>query len=360
MKGSIKVGRIYGIDFELHISWFFIFTLLFISMGVFFRESLKGYSPVLTWSLGFITTILFFLSLLAHEFAHSFVSVRNGVPVKSITLFIFGGVARIIKEVPSPGVELKMASAGPLCSLSLAAFFGGLWFVSKDHFEPFSLMAGYLGFINLLLALFNLLPGFPLDGGRLLRSILWMRMGSYERSTYIAHNFGKALAIVMGMGGLFVFVYLKLWITGVWLLLVGGFLYLAASQSYRQAKLRVLLSKFTAESLMVRDCPQISPYTSLLEFIEVHLPLFGRKYFLVVEDDVLKGVLSPKDIKDISLDKLSYLKVGDVMAKKLLRVNPWDRGIDVLERLEETGASYGIVVYGGRVIGVIGREEILR
>jgi Zn-dependent protease len=206
LKINMRIGKIFGIPIELHISWFLIFGLLTWSLASgYFPFEYPGLSGLSYWSLGLLTSVLFFSSVLAHELGHAFIAIRNHVPVNKITLFIFGGVARIEREPNSAGAEFRIAIAGPLVSLTLAGIFGAIWLL--DQTTPIlAAPSDYLLRINLMLVLFNMIPGFPLDGGRVFRAIIWKYTGSYYQSTKVASFVGQIIAYgFIGIGVFFMF-----------------------------------------------------------------------------------------------------------------------------------------------------------
>jgi len=213
-----------------------------------------NWSQLLSWVTGISTSLLFFASVVAHELAHSLVGRAQGIPIRSITLFIFGGVAHMTREATRAGAELKMAAAGPACSLAIGGLFGLLWFLTQGILEPMATMALWLAQVNVLLAAFNLIPGFPLDGGRVFRSILWRSTGNYGRSTRIATRVGQGVGYLFILGGiLIIFLLPQAWFSGLWLAFIGWFLDNAASASYRQAQWREALHGFTAADVMTSD-----------------------------------------------------------------------------------------------------------
>ncbi|MFQ5827256.1 MAG: site-2 protease family protein, partial [Dehalococcoidia bacterium] len=198
MSYSFRLGRLFGIPIYLHISWFIIFALVTLSLSrIYFPSLYPNWSSGLYLIVGVATSLLFFASVVAHELTHSLVSRLNGIPVKSITLFIFGGVARITREAGKPMAELVMAAAGPASSLVIAGLFGLLWWLAGPHSEPISALAGWLGGINIALAVFNMIPGFPLDGGRVLRSLIWRLTGNYKRATRLASLAGRGVGYTL-------------------------------------------------------------------------------------------------------------------------------------------------------------------
>lgn len=233
MWGVIHLGEVFGIRFRLHFTWFIIFALVTISLVY------PEYSRWTYWVVGIITSLLFFGSVLAHELAHSLVGRANGIPIESITLFILGGVAQMTGEANRPNAELKMAAAGPLCSLAIGVVFGLLWLLIPNVPQPIATMIQWLAVMNGVLAVFNLIPGFPLDGGRVFRSLLWRLTGSYHRSTKIATRLGQSIGYLFMLGGIVIIVLRPFglsWFDGMWLVLIGWFLANAARISYYQLR----------------------------------------------------------------------------------------------------------------------------
>lgn len=228
---AFNLGKIFGIQFRLHFSWFIIFIIVTVSLVY------PNYSQWHYWVIGIIASLLFFASVVAHELAHSLVGRANGIPIESLTLFIFGGVAQMTREVTRPGTEFKMAIAGPVCSLIIGGLFGILWLLLGSITETITAVIFWLAIMNVALAVFNLLPGFPLDGGRVFRSLLWHFTGNYRLSTRIATRVGQGIGYSLVLGGIliiFVRPFGLFWFDGVWFVLVGWFLARLASVSYHQ------------------------------------------------------------------------------------------------------------------------------
>lgn len=354
---SIRLGKLFGIEVGIDYSWFIIFFFLTITLGYFWREYWPAATP---WILGLITSIIFFASIIAHELAHSLVSQRYGIPVQSITLFIFGGVARITKEMPRPMVEFKVAIAGPLCSLALSGIFAAIYFATRHVNEPIAVMTGWLWVINLALALFNMIPGFPLDGGRVFRSIVWSATGSYERGTRIAYIGGRIVAYLFMAGGVVTVFLLDAWFNGLWFIFIGWILDTAARSSYRQTKLRLALEPFTARELMTPDYPAVPRGLSLWQLVHNYFLYTGRRYFIVTDEGKLEGIVTLSDVEKVPRERRELTTVAQVMtpAEKLATASPNDNATTVLERMEEGDIEQMPVVWEGRVVGVIGREEL--
>ncbi len=260
MGSTFNLGRLFGIQFRLHFSWFIIFILVTFSLVY------PDYSQWRYWVIGVITSLLFFASVVAHELAHSLVGRANGIPIESISLFIFGGVAQMTKEATRPGAELKMAAAGPICSLIIGGLFGLLWLFIPNMAEPVAVMILWLAMMNGVLAGFNLIPGFPLDGGRVFRALLWHFTDNYSRSTRIATRVGQGIGYLFVLGGISI-IFLSIflhpfglsWFDGIWIAFIGWFLGSVASASYRQIRWQEALHNFTTSGATTPDCPVVPP-----------------------------------------------------------------------------------------------------
>jgi Zn-dependent protease len=292
LRGGIPIGRIWGIELRLHYSWFFIFALVTWAL-------VTSYFGVLTpeWNLGtriaagIITSILFFGSVLAHELMHSRVALNQGTQVQSIVLFALGGVSQIGGEPKRASDEFRMAFAGPVTSLILGGIFGGIWFALKDSgqfgIQFAAAIAYWLGIINIALGVFNLIPGFPLDGGRVLRSILWGINHDIRKSTRIASDVGRVFGYLFILGGIWLF-FSGLFFNGLWLILIGWFLISAATGSYRQLVLQDMLKGHIASEIMTRECITVDPALSVEKLINENILTTGRRCFPVVSDNRLQ------------------------------------------------------------------------
>jgi len=260
MEASVKLGRIWGIPIGLHTSWFLVFGLLTWTLSTgYFPLEYPHLSPWLHVILGVVTSVLFFGSVLGHELGHAAIALRNRIPVKSITLFIFGGVAQISREPRTPGAEFRIAIAGPLVSFALALFFGGVWLVSRSL--PILAAPGvYLMRINFILAVFNLIPGFPLDGGRVLRAIVWALTKSFRQASQAAAFSGQLIAFGFIGFGIFTIFRGQL-LNGAWLVFIGWFLQNAAASTYSQTNLQHAMEGITVGEVMNCDCERVTPLT---------------------------------------------------------------------------------------------------
>ena len=361
MKSSVNLGKIMGIPIGIHYSWLIIFFLITATLGQYFFPWLyPNWSPLGYWIIALCTSLLFFASLLAHELAHGVVAVRSGIEVKGITLFIFGGAARISREATAASTELLMAVAGPVTSVGIAGVFALIWLVSRHTVEPLAAMSIYLCWVNLALAAFNMLPGFPLDGGRVLRSIIWWRSGSYRKATRIAALVGQAFGCLLILTGLFIAVFVY-WFNGAWLALLGAFLFAVAWASYRQAVLRDSVQDLTAQELMIGDCQMVPGQLTIEMAVNQYFLSAGHRLLLVGEWGRVSGIVTLRDTKLVPKRRWHITPVAETMTpvEKLGVVDPGDDGLTVLDRIQEGGTGLLLVVSGGSVVGVIERARLL-
>ncbi len=360
MQSHIKLGRILGIPVALHASWFLIFGLVTWSLAQgYFPTAHPELPATANWVLGALTSVLFFGSVLLHELGHSAVALRNGIPVRGITLFIFGGVAQIGHEPRTPGAEFRIALAGPLTSAALAALFGALW--ALDRAVPYLAAPSlWLARINLALAAFNLIPGFPLDGGRVLRAVIWRLTGSFQRATQAAGFTGQDVAVGFIAVGLFTALRGNLF-NGLWLVFIGWFLQNAAAATYAQADLKEQLRGITVGQLMEREYPRVSAHASLQEVVDEQILRTGQRSFLVADDGHLAGLLSLRDVTAVPKASWARTQVAQVMVpwERLSRVSPDTELMDALQLMDDREVAQLPVVVGNRVQGVISREHVL-
>jgi len=363
MGSGFNLGKVFGIQFRLHYTWFIIFFLVIISLSwQVFPLYYPGWSQLLYWGIGIVTSLLFFASVLAHELAHSLVGRANGIPIKSITLFIFGGVAQMTKEAAKASAEFKMAAAGPACSLVIGGLFYLLSLLTQNTIEPVAAMAFYLAQINVILAAFNLIPGFPLDGGRVFRSLVWRFTDNYKRSTRIATRLGQGVAFAFIGGGILMMLLLQQWVGGLWLVFIGWFLYSAASASYRQAQWQEALRGVIASQVMTTYYITVPPNITLTQLVQGYVLPTGQRFFLVADEGGFKGILTLRNIKSVPQSNWDTTQVEKIMvsADQLKVARPEQDALSVVEQMNENDINQVPVVDGGRVIGLITRDNLIR
>mgnify|MGYP001765098070 CR=1 FL=1 len=358
---SVKLTTIRGIAVGVHYSWFVIFVLITFSLTGRFASEHPRWTQAEHYAVGILTSLLFFSSILLHELAHSFVALAKGIPVRSITLFVFGGVAQIGREPDRPMTEFQIAIAGPIASALLAVGFGAVSTLAGDEFERISALSGWLSSINLMLALFNLVPGFPLDGGRIFRALLWRVTGHLSKATRIAAGTGQTAGYAFVLVGIWT-VFTGNWFNGLWLALIGWFLLNAAQESVVQVSVRSALTGLLAEDVMSRDCPAVAGRMSLAELVREHVLRTGRRCFLVTDDSRLEGLVTLHQIKAVPQERWAQVPVAEAMtpAAQVHTVPPSKPVLDVLRILEGEDVNQVPVVDGGRVVGMITRDHLLR
>jgi Zn-dependent protease len=375
MKGW-RIGRIMGIDIAIDASWLLIVALMIYTFGfVEFPRQLhpRGFFPRADWlsiTLGVVTTLLLFASVLAHELAHSWMALARGIPVTRITLFIFGGVAQIADEPDRPSVEFWVAILGPLMSLVLAILFGGVWVwlmvidranLIGTSFTPLILPASILAQANGSLVLFNLAPGFPLDGGRVLRALLWGAWHDIRRATLWASRIGQGIAVLMiGGGGVLFFVFSNG--GGIWYVLIGFFLWTAAGQGYRQTLVLDSLRRVTVDQLMFRNYSSVPAETLIGEFVQTHLLPVRDQTFAVMQGEEFCGSLTLDHIKRIPREEWNVRRVRDVMTpnERVIALAPRATAAKAMAQLNTADVDELPVLDSGRLVGFLGRAELSR
>ena len=364
MTRGFRIGRIFGIDIEIDYTWFIIFFIIVIGL---YSDWLATYLPDvsvgLRWLIAALTTILFFASVLLHELSHSVVAPRSGINIRGITLFLFGGVSKMTDEPKSPGVEFRMAIAGPLMSLVLAVFFFAAAFLlrSSTGGVVFSTVFRWLGIVNGMLAAFNLLPGFPLDGGRVLRAGLWHWMESLGDATRIASSFGQGMGLLMIVGGIFIF-FTGGGFGGLWLAFIGWFLMQAAQQSYRQLVLRQALSGVPVSAVMTEDVDVVPAGITLDQVVQDFIMARNHPAFPVQAGDQVLGLLCLNDVR--SVPRENWHRVTAAEATPPLSENntiaPSADAWDALIRMSSEKCGRLVVVQEGRLRGIVSRTDIMR
>jgi Zn-dependent protease/predicted transcriptional regulator len=365
-KEGIRIGQVYGIPIYLHTSWFIIFGLLALSFVSKFDALQLNIPTSRLWGLGLMTSALFFGSLVFHEIAHSMVARHYKIPVVSITLFVFGGVSRIGREPARALEEFNISVAGPLSNFALG---GGFWLIARQAGSNAILntLAGSLAWINFGLALFNLIPGFPLDGGHIFRAIVWGFNKDYSRSTRIAAISGQVVAYVMiGLGAVMAltnFVVLDMGgpIGGLWLAFIGWFMLSAAKQSQAQVEARGALEGLRVADIMTPELHTVGREISLEDYAR-EMVRTGRRAHLVVAGDQLVGLITAEALNSVPQQDWDVTSVQAVMLPKtkLHWAAPEEPALSLLDRMRTIGMQQMPVIAGGNVVGIVTRDSILR
>ncbi len=365
MDGGLKLGKVFGISIEVHHTWFIIFVVVTLSLSKFYFPSFyPGLSRFSYWLMGFLSSFLLFLSVLLHELSHSLVGIKNGVPMKKITLFLFGGVAQLAEEPKNPRVEFMMAGAGPLCSLALLIFFAWLTFFLKARNGPLEARAivQYLAVINGMLLFFNLIPGFPLDGGRLLRAAIWQKKNNLKLATLITSRIGKGFAaflIIVGFWNAFIF---RNTLQGLWLVLIGFFLQQAAESGYRQVVIKDILKGIKVQEMMRKPVVSVSAALSLSQLVDRFFLKYHFKSFPVVDsNNHFLGLVTLQDVKEVPAERWSQVEVREIMHRELaqISVHPEEEAVEVLDQMVKEGIGRMAVLDGDGLAGIITRRDIM-
>lgn len=365
---NIRLGSLLGIPVLVNPSWFLLFgiTTWFLATQ-FYPNALEEAGRWTHYAMAIASVLVFFVSIVLHELGHSVVAKAYKIPVKSITLFVFGGVAQITREAARPMHELLMALAGPLTSIALGGVFVAAWWVlGAEAHRPVDYVLVWLAIMNVILGVFNLLPAFPMDGGRVFRAAIWLVTGSYNRATGIAGWTGRGFAMAMIGLGLLALMGQNVFIaqgaaSGVWLMLIGLFLENAARQSLQQNKLVQELQRYRAEDLMHKDPPVVEGDLSVGTLARGVIELNPRVCYFVEEQGKLAGILSGYQMREIPEEHWDHVTASEAMVPTArLRATARDRLIsDVLLEMETEDLLHMPVVDEGRVIGVVARDRIL-
>ncbi len=353
---SIRLARIFGIPVEVNYSWVLVCLLYVFLMSRQFGGVASGWQ----WAMAVAATVLFFLSVLAHELAHSVVAVHKGIPVKSITLFIFGGVSQLAHEAHRPFTEFLVAIVGPLTSILLGLVMFALWFIFQGWNESLDTLLASLCLVNLVLGVFNLLPGYPLDGGRVLRSALWGLTGSYWRATQVAVLAGQVIARLLVAGGIGLAVQGQ-W-GGIWLAFIGGFLAFTATVSYRQERSRESLRSYHVSDVMTTEWCALPGETPLNSPLVAQGLAGGEDFVGVLVENRIKGIVTRRQITQANRGGWSYTTLAQVMRPltDLDSVAPNEAIFDVMEHMDAQRVERSTVVKNGALLGFIDRGNARR
>ncbi|HPA15748.1 MAG TPA: site-2 protease family protein [Desulfobacterales bacterium] len=359
----IKLFKLLGFEVGIDLSWIIIAILVAWSLSTgFFPLRYQNLSTQTYLLMGIVGALGLFASIIVHEFTHSLVARKYGLPIKGITLFIFGGVAEMVEEPPSARAEFMIAIVGPLSSIAIGMVFYGIYLfgVQSQWPKPINGVIGYLGAINGILAGFNLVPAFPLDGGRVLRSILWGLRGNLRWATRISSQIGSGFGFLLIFYGFLQIIYGN-FIGGMWVFLIGMFMQGAARMSYQQLITRKALEGETVKRFMNPDPVTVSPAVTIERFVEDYIYRFHFKLFPVVDGDRLVGCITTRHVKEIDRGDWGRKTVGDVAVKCSPEnaVGPEMDAVKALSAMKRAGASRLMVVDGGRLVGVVTLKDML-
>lgn len=363
MRRIIKLFTLFGIAIYIHYSWFIIFALVTYSLASsYFPFQLPDQPKSTYWLMGVVSALLLFVSVLLHELAHSIVAKKGELKVDKIVLFLFGGVSQIAEEPKSAKEEFKMAFAGPLVSFILAGIFGIIWlfFLMPFGYLVLSSIFAYLAIINLILGVFNLLPGFPLDGGRILRAYWWNKTKDLNRATLVATNVGKGISLLMMLLGAFQ-IFTGYLIGGVWLVFIGFFLRQAAEAGYQRVLIRDLLSGVKVKELMSQNPICVSPEITISQLVDEYLMKYRFTSFPVCQSGRVLGIITLNSVKQISKESWNQktIKSSITPISYEFILHPEEEAVEALRKIITSDLGRLPVVEGDRIIGILSRKDIM-
>jgi Zn-dependent protease/CBS domain-containing protein len=382
LRSGFGIGRIFGINIRIDWSWLFIFFLITWNLSTVFGQAHPGWGSAQVWGMAVVAALLFFASVLAHELAHSLVARTRGIPVRSITLFLFGGVSDIQREPSSPAAEFLMAIVGPLTSIVL----GGLlvWLAGASAGPLRNTMTNpaktvaqlgmlptlllWLGSINVILGIFNMIPGFPLDGGRVLRSILWAVVDNLRVATRWASAVGQAIAWLMIIGGISMAFGVQIpffgtgFISGLWLAFIGWFLNTASVQSYQQVVVHDILEGVPVARMMRSNPPSCSADCSVSRLVHEHIMGTDDHAFPVLDNGQLLGIVTLEDVRGVSRDAWDTTTVREIMTPtdQLTVVTADEDAAEALNKLTQRDVGQMPVLRDGQLVGLLRRRDIVK
>ncbi|MEQ1728460.1 MAG: site-2 protease family protein [Vicinamibacterales bacterium] len=365
MKPTIALGRAFGVEIGLHYSWFIIALMITLSLAGHFGATDPNWSRAVVWTSAVVTAVAFFISIVLHELSHALVARARGVSVRSITLFALGGVATMENPSPDARTEFWVAAAGPIASVAIGLGCYGLaaslgWSL-QAHSGPSIAVLGWLGYINISLAVFNLIPGFPLDGGRILRAILWGRSGDADRATMTAARVGQAVAfgfILLGVTRFFG----GAGFGGLWIAFIGWFLLQAAQASYAQVTVVADLRGVYVRDIMSSDCETVDADMRVQTLVDEYLLRSGQRCFVVGGPGRILGLITPHEIKGVARDRWASTPISEVMRpiRQLRTIQPSMPAIDALRLMGQEDVNQLPVMSEGKFEGMVGRSHILQ
>ncbi|MEE8190642.1 MAG: site-2 protease family protein [Candidatus Scalindua sediminis] len=364
MRRQIELIRIFNIPIKLDLSWFIIVAFISWTLALgYFPTIYPGLDKSIYWMMGIFSAVLLFVSVLLHELSHSLVAKKNNIPIKGITLFIFGGVAEMTEEPTTAKSEIKMAVAGPICSgvLALLFFIISKFFTSFLPIIPLIGILKYCVFINLALMIFNLLPGFPLDGGRILRAIIWNSTGDIKKATYTTSRIGSSLGVFLIIFGFFN-IFTGNFIGGLWFAFIGIFLKGAAESGYQQLLTGRLLHGIKISEIMTRDLVTIEDSTTLDKLVDNYFLKHRYNSYPVVSNGKFIGIVSIHDVKQISREDWDKVDVRKILDSKIISlcVSPDDDATSAMSKMVRKGLGRIPVLDNGKLVGIVSHRDIMQ
>jgi Zn-dependent protease/predicted transcriptional regulator len=361
---SLNIGRIIGIPVRIHYTLWLVLVLIAWSLAEgYMPQHYPGLGATTYWAIGIISAIILFVSVFLHELSHSYIAKKNGLPIARITLFFFGGVSELSEEPKDAALEVRMAAAGPLTSFLIAIVLGGLWYLTFLVNGPVPIIATlyYAAFLNGVLGAFNLIPAFPLDGGRVLRGSLWRRSKNLLSATANATRVSEVISLLMMAVGLF-FIVFGDFINGLWIIFLGWFIRSGAETSLRQTRLTESLAGVRVGDIMTRELLTVSPDASVQQLVSDYFLVHPHGGYPVVSSGKLLGVVTMSSVRSIPREKREIERVSEAMVpyERTFTVSPNALAIDALQLMAKNGVGRLIVMDGDRIAGMVTRGDLMK
>jgi Zn-dependent protease/predicted transcriptional regulator len=360
---SVRLGRIMGIPIRIHYTLWFVFILIAWSLAVgYMPHQYPGLSTVTYWAIGIASAIILFVSVLVHELSHSYIAKKNGLPIARITLFFFGGVSEMTEEPQDPGLEVRMAAAGPLMSFLIAGVLGTLWYLGRFAQAPIAVIAtlGYAALINAILGAFNLLPAFPLDGGRVFRGSIWKRSNNFVGATRTATRVSEVLSLLMMFGG-FVFILFGDFVDGIWVIVLGWFIRSGAETSLKQTLVGEALLGVSVGDIMTKEVLTVPPEITVQKLVSDYLLVHRHGGYPVMKNGEVLGVVTLQSARAVPKEKRDYVTVREAMVpiEHTVMVKSSVTALDAMQKMARNKVGRVLVIDGGRLAGIATREDIV-
>lgn len=363
---SLNIGRIIGIPIRIHWTLWLVFVLIAWSLA-------DGYLPMtygskLTqaedWIVGITSAVLLFASVLIHELSHSYIAKKNGLPIARITLFFFGGVSEMSEDPKDPGLEVRMAAAGPLTSFAIAGVLGGLWIVGGLVSFPTAVIAilGYNALINVGLGAFNLIPAFPLDGGRVLRGSLWRGSQNLLKATRSATRVSEIFSLLIIAAGLFLIVITADIFNGIWIIFLGWFIRSGAETSLRQTQITEALHGVSVGDIMTKNLLTVPPDLTVQRLVNDYFLVHPHGGYPVVQGDQLLGIVTMSSVRSIPREKRETESVSQAMVPfdRIVTISPTSSAADAMQKITQANVGRLLVTDGSRILGVVTRSDLMK
>ena len=361
---SVKLGRIMGIPVRIHYTMWLVFILIAWSLASGYMPSqYPGLGVVTYWAIGIASAIVLFASVLVHELSHSYIAKKNGLPIGRITLFFFGGVSEMIEEPQDPGLEVRMAAAGPLMSFLIAGVLGGLWYLGGLVKAPVAVTAtlGYGALINAVLGVFNLLPAFPLDGGRVFRGSIWKRSKNLIGATRTATRVSEGISLLMMVGG-FVSIIFGDFVDGIWIIFLGWFIRSGAETSLRQTLIGEALAGVTVADIMTRDVMTVPGNITVKQLVSNYFLVHHHGGYPVVEDGQVLGIVTMRCVRSIPKERRGTVTVKEAMipCERAVTVSASASALDAMNIMARQNVGRLLILEGSRLLGIVTRGDLMR